>query len=94
MIINLNKDFSRAKNESYQTYVTQQISSSLGILTDSELVLRPECGSSWQTGLNVKPDTKDNTIFPVKEHRLWPQILMSFHRRKWTLYDHLHDHHR
>lgn len=46
LIVSPNRDFSRAKNKAYLTYVRQQTSSSLEILFDSKLVFRLECGSS------------------------------------------------
>ena len=60
LIINLNRDFSMAKNKSYLTYVRRQTSLSLKILTDSKLVLRCECGSSLVDRYTCDP--KDNAI--------------------------------
>lgn len=40
LIINLNRDFSTVKNEYYLIYISQQISTNLETVTDSELVLR------------------------------------------------------
>ena len=60
LVINLNKAFSMAKNKAYLTYVRQQKSLSLKILTDSKLTLRRECGSSLVD--RYTSDTKDNAI--------------------------------